>query len=269
MSRDVADSTDLQPPFRSFKRIVDCGEELLATIKQEKIREIAREVGEKVQSIGWRHDKPFDPEELRVDKCRVEQTLAAVRRLREALQDPHFRAWHAKGLWPAPNLANQVGQALHQMDLGIIWFRGSICEWTKVQPFCPDPAGYGKTFSHGLHYLEEGLRTFGGQSEALARNALPEKLLDVVLALQGMGLPLSEPKRGDSAEDGQRWIYDKCMTCMKHKTILKELKRLREEHPEWPLITSVTGIKGLAERYAKRYDLPLPPKRKPGRPPGS
>ncbi|HEV2971887.1 MAG TPA: hypothetical protein VGY55_18070 [Pirellulales bacterium] len=69
---------------------------------------------------------------------------------------------------------------------------------------------------------------------------------------------------GNEARD--KWIYDEARKTTGWKTIVA---RLKNKPKKWLRISSVSGIKAAAVRYADRHELPLPDPRKAGRKPVS
>ena len=66
-----------------------------------------------------------------------------------------------------------------------------------------------------------------------------------------------------ATEARDKWIYDQCKKGTVFSTIIN---RLSKRPKSWGRIGSVQGIKDAAKRYANRHNLPLPPRRKRGRP---
>ena len=65
-------------------------------------------------------------------------------------------------------------------------------------------------------------------------------------------------------DDRDKCIYEQAMQGTEW-----DLIRIRlHKHPEWEPIGTINGIKDAARRYARRHGLPVPPRRKRGRPAG-
>lgn len=78
------------------------------------------------------------------------------------------------------------------------------------------------------------------------------------------------PARQETVGDGQvrtrnyerdRWIYEKCVTGVLHKTIRTELGLIAKVKG-WGVLTTDEGIRRAVQRYTKRQSLPPPHRRK-------
>jgi hypothetical protein len=73
---------------------------------------------------------------------------------------------------------------------------------------------------------------------------------------------IREPIATTANEDRDRWIYEQCCALVKYSSIKRALANNEEG---WMPISSTSGLKLAAKRYAVRHNLPLPPSRQPGR----
>lgn len=78
-------------------------------------------------------------------------------------------------------------------------------------------------------------------------------------------VPSSGEPRPKLIERNQ-WIYDMMMI---DKTLAWILSELRKNTRGWPFLGSIQAVKNAGRAHAKRFGLPEPHRRDPGRPPGS
>jgi len=71
--------------------------------------------------------------------------------------------------------------------------------------------------------------------------------------------------------DGRdQWLYDQCCDGTPYSRIILTLGELANrdgKHPEWGSLDSAQSVKAAVERYCRRHEKPLPPRRQAGRRP--
>ncbi len=121
-------------------------------------------------------------------------------------------------------------------------------------------AVFGVWGAHWFRFSAENLPVDLLLSESLPHN-VPTPELFRLLNTTG-----EETNLDRAIEARSQWIYEQVMAGVKYPDIIAEL---RKKPVAWGLISTVPGIKGAACAYAKRHVLPMPERRRPGRPPGT
>jgi hypothetical protein len=160
--------------------------------------------------------------------------------------------------WAAAELAHfQMSHILDQCD------RGQFDMCTLLDAVRLDWGHHWEAQTHFWHHTAVAvIYRENEDAKRCLQSRSVESVPAIVAAYRKRGPRQMKPKPLQEARD--QWIFDKCWLGWSHDRILRQLP---SQNPLWPKLEDKASVRRIAEAYAIRHQLPLPPHGHPGRRP--